>query len=49
MTPSDYEIYMSEDIDNDSDSTSFEEAMGSVDSSKWFKAMVYEMRSMSTK
>jgi hypothetical protein len=40
--------FMSEDIGDEGDSTSFEEAISSVDSSKWLKAMEDEMRSMST-
>jgi hypothetical protein len=43
----DYEIYVSEEIQIEGDPTSFEEAMRSVNSSKWHEAMEDEMRSMS--
>jgi hypothetical protein len=46
--PDDYEIYMSEEIHMDGDSTSYEEAMRSPHSSKWREAMENEMRSMNT-
>ena len=35
----DYEVYHSEEIQNEGDPTSFEEAMKSANSSKWFAAM----------
>jgi hypothetical protein len=44
----DYEVYFSEEIQMESDSTSFEEAMQSAHSFKWLDAMEDEMRSMST-
>jgi hypothetical protein len=44
----DYEIYNSEEIQMESDPTSFEEAMRSVHSSEWLEAMKDEMKSMST-
>jgi hypothetical protein len=37
VIPNDYEIYMSEGINVEGDSTSFEEDMNSADSSKWLK------------
>jgi hypothetical protein len=43
----DYEVYVSEEIQMESDLTSFEEAMRSAYSSKWLDAMKDEMRSMS--
>jgi hypothetical protein len=43
----DYEIYVSEETQIVGDPTSFEEAMRSAYSSKWFEAMEDEMRSMS--
>jgi hypothetical protein len=43
----DYEVYVSEEIQMEGDSTSFEEAMRSAYSSKWLEAMEDEMRSMS--
>jgi hypothetical protein len=45
---SDYEIYVSEEIQMEGDPTSFEEAMRSAHSSKWLEAMKDEMKSMST-
>jgi hypothetical protein len=44
----DYEIYVSEEIQMESDPTSFEEAMRGAHSSKWLEAMEDEMRSMNT-
>jgi hypothetical protein len=44
----DYEVYISKEIQMKGDTTSFEEAMRNAHSSKWFKAMEDEMRSMST-
>ena len=44
----DYEVYECEEFQMESDPTSFEEAMRSAHSSKWFEAMRDEMRSMST-
>jgi hypothetical protein len=44
----DYEVYVSEEIKMEGDTTSFEEAMRSVHSSKWLEAMEDEIRSMST-
>jgi hypothetical protein len=44
----DYEVYVSGEIQMEGDPTSFEEAMRSAHSSKWFEAMEDEMRSMST-
>ena len=46
--PDDYEVYKCEKFQMEDDPTSFEEAMRSVHSSKWFEAMEYEMRSMSS-
>jgi hypothetical protein len=43
----DYEVYVSEEIQMEGDTTSFEEAMRSAYSSKWLDAMEDEMRSMS--
>jgi hypothetical protein len=43
----DYEVYVSDEILMEGDSTSFEEAMRSAYSSKWLDAMEDEMRSMS--
>jgi len=43
----DYEIYNSKEIQMEDDPTSFEEAMRSVNSSKWTAAMEDEMKSMS--
>ena len=43
----DYEVYNSEEIQMEDDPTSFEEAMRSVNSSKWTAAMEDEMKSMS--
>jgi hypothetical protein len=43
----DYEVYVSEEIQMEGDSTSFEEAMRSAHSFKWLDAMEDEMRSMS--
>ena len=43
-----YEVYNSEKVQNEGDRTSFEEAMKSANSSKWFAAMEDEMKSMST-
>ena len=45
---SDYKVYNSEEIQNEGDPTSFEEAMKSANSSKWFAAIEDEMRSMNT-
>ena len=42
----DYEVYNSEEIQMEDDPTSFEEAMRSVNSSKWTAAMEDEMKSM---
>jgi hypothetical protein len=42
----DCEIYTSEEIYMEGDSTSYEEAMRSPHSSKWCEAIEYEMRSM---
>jgi hypothetical protein len=44
----DYEVYVSEEIQMEGDSTSFEEAMRSAHSSKLLEAMEDEMRSIST-
>jgi hypothetical protein len=44
----DYEVYVTEEIQMESDHTSFEEAMRSAHSSKWLETMEDEMRSMST-
>jgi hypothetical protein len=44
----DYEVYVSEEIQMEGDSTSFEEAMRSAHLSKWLEAMEDKMRSMST-
>ena len=44
----DYEVYVSEEIQIEGDPTSFEEAMRSVYSFKWQKAMKVEMNSMNT-
>ena len=44
----DYEVYNSEEIQNEGDPTSFEKAMKSANSSKWFAAMEDEMKSMGT-
>ena len=46
--PSDYEVYVSEDMTLEGDPTTYEEAMRSPDSSKWLAAMEDEMRSMDT-
>jgi hypothetical protein len=43
----DYEVYVSEEIQIEGDSASFEEAMRSAHSSKWLDAMEVEMRSVS--
>ena len=43
----DYEVYNSEKIQMEDDPTSFEEAMRSVNSSKWTAAMEDEMKYMS--
>jgi hypothetical protein len=43
----DYEVYVSEEIQMESDSTSFKEAMRSVHSSKWLETMEDEIRSVS--
>jgi hypothetical protein len=40
------EIYMSEDIDAEGDPTTYEDAMRSENSSKWFSAMEGELESM---
>jgi hypothetical protein len=42
-----YEVYVSEEIQMEEDSASFEEGMRSAHSSKWLDAMEDEMRSMS--
>jgi hypothetical protein len=42
-----YEVYISEEIQMEGDPASFEEAMRSAHSSKWFDVMEDEMRSMS--
>ena len=39
----DYKVYNSKEIQNEGDPTSFEEAMKSVNSSKWFATMEDEM------
>ena len=44
----DYEVYVSEEIQMESDPISFEEAMRSVYSSKWQEAMEVEINSMNT-
>ena len=44
--PDDYEVYTSEEIHMEGDPTSYEEAMRSSHSSKWYEAMEDEMRSM---
>jgi hypothetical protein len=44
----DYVVYVSEKIQMEGDTTSFEEAMRSAHSSKWLEAMKDEMRFMST-
>jgi hypothetical protein len=41
-------LHVSEEIQIDSDPTSFEEAMRSAHSSKWLEAMKDEMRTMCT-
>jgi hypothetical protein len=46
--PDDYEVYNSEEIQMENDPTSFEEAIRSEYSSKWFDAMKDEIKSMST-
>ena len=43
----DYEVYNSEEIQMEDDPTPFEEAMRSVNSSKWTAAMEDEMKYMS--
>jgi hypothetical protein len=43
----DYEVYVSEEIQIEGDSVSFEEVMRSAHSSKWLDAMEDEMRSVS--
>ena len=43
----DYEVYNSKEIQMEDDPTSFEEAMRSMNSSKWTAAMKDEMKSMS--
>ena len=43
----DYEVFISEDMSQEGDPTSFEEAMRSPNSSKWFSAMEDELKSMS--
>jgi hypothetical protein len=43
----DYKIYMSGDIDVEDDPTSFEEAISTVDSSKWLKVVEGKIKSMS--
>ena len=44
----DYEVYVSEEIQIEGDSTSFEEAMRNVYSFKWQEAMEVEINSMNT-
>ena len=44
----DYDVYNSKEIQNEGDPTSFEKAMKSANSSKWFAAMEDEMRFRST-
>ena len=44
----DYEVYVSEEIQNKCDPTSFEEAMRSVYSFEWKEAMKVEINSMNT-
>jgi hypothetical protein len=46
--PDDYEMYNTEEFQMEGDSTSFEEAMRSDNSSKWLEAMKDEIKSMST-
>jgi hypothetical protein len=41
-------VYISEDICTEGDPTHFEEAMRSVDWSKWLMAMKVEIKSVST-
>ena len=48
MFSDDYEVYVSKEIQIEGDPTSFEEAMRSVYSFKWQKAMKVEMNSMNT-
>ena len=43
----DYEVFISEDMSQEGDPTSFEEAMRSPNSPKWFSAMEDELKSMS--
>lgn len=43
----DYKMYMSGDIDVEDDPTSFEEAICSVDSSKWLMVVEGKIKSMS--
>jgi hypothetical protein len=45
---SNYEVYVSKEIQMDGDPTSFEEAMRSAHSSKWLEAMEDKMKSMTT-
>ena len=47
IIPDNYEVYNSEEIQMEDDPTSFEETMGSVNSSKWTTAMEDEIKSMS--
>jgi hypothetical protein len=44
----DYKVYNTETVHMEGDPTSYEEAMGSPNSSKWLEAMEDEMRSMSS-
>jgi hypothetical protein len=44
----DYEVYVSEEIQMESDLISFEEVMRSAHSSKWLETMEDKMRSMRT-
>jgi hypothetical protein len=46
--PDDYKVYNTEEFQIECDSTSFEEAMRSDNSSKWLEAMEDEIKSMST-
>jgi hypothetical protein len=43
-----YKVYNTETVHMEGDPTSYEEAMGSPNSSKWLEAMEDEMRSMSS-
>jgi hypothetical protein len=46
--PDDYEVYNTKEFQMEGDPTSFEEAMRSDNSSKWFEAMEDEIKSIST-